>query len=124
MLAASARFGGGDAPRWAPFLDLGFAGGAGPTSFYFTPDPLLPDGPKDRAREAAIGLNGTGALGLRLRLLPRGSRLRLDLRAEYRGSMIYTIVTRDQTNNGRALRTDFGQFDVFHGPSLAIRGAL
>jgi hypothetical protein len=124
MLAGSARFGVGDAPRWSPYLDLGFAAGAGPTSFYFTPDPLDPTGPRDRANEAAIGLNGNGALGLRLRLLPRGSRVRLDLRAEYRGNMIYTIVTRDATRDGRALRTDFGQFDVFHGPSIAIRGAL
>jgi hypothetical protein len=124
MLSVGGRFGVGDAPRWSPYLDLGFAGGAGPTNFYFTPDPLLPNGPRDNAREAAIGLNGSGALGLRWRLLPRGSRVRLDLRAEYRGNMIYTIVTRDATREGRALRTDFGQFDVFHGPSLAIRGAL
>ncbi len=124
MLAASARFGVGDAPRWSPFLDLGFAGGAGPVNFYFTDNPLFPDHAHDNAREAAIGLNGTGALGLRLRLLPRGSRLRLDLRGEYRGSLIYTIVTRDATFEGRALRTDFGQFDIFHGPSLSIRGAL
>ncbi len=124
MLSVGGRFGVGEAPRWSPYLDLGFAGGAGPTNFYFTPDPLDATGPRDRAREVAIGLNGNGALGLRWRLLPRGSRLRLDLRAEYRGNLIYTIVTRDQTRDGRALRTDFGQFDVFHGPSLALRGAL
>jgi hypothetical protein len=127
MLATSARFGVGDAPRWSPYLDLGFAGGAGPTRFYFLFDPNQPDSPANRdiAKEIAIGLNGTGALGLRWRLLPRGSRLRLDLRAEYRGSLIYTIVTRDaQTLDGRALRTDFGQFDIFHGPQLAVRGAL
>jgi hypothetical protein len=124
MLSASARFGVGEAPRWSPYLDLGFVGGVGPTSFYFTPDPTVPTGPRDNAHEAAIGLNGTGALGLRIRLLPRGSRLRLDLRGEYRGSMIYTIVTRDATHDGRALRTDFGQFDVFHGPSIALRGSL
>lgn len=126
MGSISGRFGVGDAPRWSPYLDLGFAGGAGPTRFYFVRDALLPDGPLNReeAREIAIGLNGNGALGLRWRLLPRGSRVRLDLRLEYRGNMIYTIVTRDATRDGRALRTDFGQFDVFHGPSLALRGAL
>ncbi|MBX3227948.1 MAG: hypothetical protein KIT84_28030 [Labilithrix sp.] len=125
MLGGNVRFGVGDAPRWSPYLDLGFYGGGGPTGFYFTPDPLLPDGPRDNAREAAFGLNGLGALGLRLRLLPRGSRVRLDLRAEYRGSLIYTIVNRDTTSpEGRALRTDFGQFDIFHGPSLSLRGAL
>ncbi len=127
MLATSARFGVGDAPRWSPYLDLGFAGGAGPTRFFFLLDPNQADTPanRDTAREIAIGLNGTGALGLRWRLLPRGSRLRLDLRAEYRGSLIYTIVTRNaQSPEGRALRTDFGQFDIFHGPQLALRGAL
>jgi hypothetical protein len=126
MLTAQGRFGVGEAPRWSPFLDLGIAGGVGPTKFFFLQDPNLADTPqnRDNAKEVAVGLNGGGALGLRLRLLPRGSRFRLDLRAEYRGNAIYTIVTRDQTRDGRALRTDFGSFDVFHGPSLSIRGAL
>ncbi len=128
MLAASGRFGQGDTPRWSPYLDLNFAGGVGPTKFYFLndPNPAVGDTPANRtnAREAAVGLVGGGALGLRWRLLPRGSRLRLDLRAEYRGNMLYTIVTRDATFQGRALRTDFGQFDIFHGPTIAIRGAL
>lgn len=128
MLSAAGRFGVGDAPRWSPYLDLGAAGGAGPTEFFFLidprGDPLNPLN-RDTAREIAIGLNGTGALGLRWRLLPRGSRVRLDLRAEWRGSLIYTIISRDaQTPDGRALRTDFGSFDVFHGPSLSLRGAL
>jgi hypothetical protein len=121
MLAVNGRFGVGDAPRWSPYLDLGFAGGAGPTEFYF----INADNTRDNVREAAIGLNGQGGLGLRWRLLPRGSRVRLDLRAEYRGNLIYTIVTRDAvTPEGRALRTDFGQFDIFHGPTLSLRGAL
>lgn len=126
MLSVGGRFGVGDAPRFSPYLDLGFAGGVGPTKFYFLQDPTQADVPanRDNAREAAVGLNGSGALGIRWRLLPRGSRVRLDLRAEYRGNGIYTIVTRDAERDGRALRTDFGQFDVFHGPSLAIRGAL
>jgi hypothetical protein len=125
MGAIDARFGQGDAPRFSPYLDLGFAIGGGPTSFYFTPDPLLGTGPHDNAREAAFGMNGVGALGIRWRLLPRGWRVRLDLHAVYRGSLIYTIVNRDATTpEGRALRTDFGQFDIFHGPSLAFRGAL
>ena len=126
MLAANARFGVGDAPRWSPYLELGIAGGVGPTKFYFLQDPALADTlqNRDNAKELAVGLNGGGALGLRWRLLPRGSRLGLDLRAEYRGNTIYTIVTRDATRDGRALRTDFGSFDVFHGPSISIRGSL
>lgn len=125
MAAVNARFGQGDAPRFSPYLDLGFAAGAGPTEFYFTPDPLLGTGPRDNAKEVAFGMNGVGALGIRWRLLPRGWRLRLDLHAVYRGSLVYTIVNRDATTpDGRALRTDFGQFDVFHGPSLSFRGAL
>ena len=127
MLTANARFGVGEAPRWSPFLDLDIAGGVGPTKFFFLQNGALPDTPgnRDNAKEVAVGLNGGGALGLRWRLLPRGSRLRLDLRAEYRGNAIYTIVTRDATTpDGRALRTDFGNFDIFHGPSLSLRGAL
>jgi hypothetical protein len=127
MLDASVRFGVGDAPRWSPYLDLGFAGGVGPTKFYFLKDSLQPDVEtnRDNAREVAVGLDGNGALGLRWRILPRGKRLRLDLRAEYRANMIYTIVTRDaRSPTGQALRTDFGSFDVFHGPSIAIRGSL
>jgi hypothetical protein len=127
MLSASARFGVGDAPRWSPYLDLGFAGGVGPSKFYFIQDPNLPDvdANRDHVRVVAVGLDGNGAIGLRWRILPRGKRLRLDLRAEYRGNLIYTIVTRDaKTAAGEALRTDFGAFDVFHGPSIAIRGAL
>lgn len=125
MAAVDARFGQGDAPRFSPYLDLGFAIGGGPTSFYFTPDVVNGTGPRDRASEAAFGFNGKGALGIRWRLLPRGWRLRLDLHAVYGASMIYTVVNRDaQTPEGRALRTDFGQFDVFHGPALSFRGAL
>jgi hypothetical protein len=127
MLSLGTRLGVGDAPRWSPYLDLGFAGGLGPTKFYFIQDPNLPDvdSNRDHAKEVAIGLDGVGALGLRWRLLPRGSRVRLDLRAEYRGNFIYTIVTRDaRASDGRALRTDFGSFDIFHGPSLSIRGAI
>lgn len=125
MASISARFGQGDTPRFSPYLDLGFAGGAGPTEFYFTENPLLGTGPRDNARELAFGVNGTGALGIRWRLLPRAWRVRLDLHAVYRGSLIYTIVNRDATTpDGRALHTDFGQFDVFHGPSLSLRGAL
>ena len=126
MLSANGRFGVGDAPRWSPYLDLGVAGGVGPTKFFFLQDPNLGDSPqnRDNAKEVAVGLNGGGAVGLRWRLLPRGSRFRLDLRAEYRGNMIYTIVTRDASRDGRALRTDFGSFDVFHGPTISLRGAL
>lgn len=126
MLTATGRFGVGEAPRWSPFLDIGIAGGLGPTKFYFLQNDVQPDVPRNRdnASEVAVGLNGNSKLGLRLRLLPRGSRLRLDLRAEYGANLIYTIVTRDATRDGRALRTDFGSFDIFHGPSLALRGAL
>lgn len=125
MLAGSVRFGVGEAPRWSPYLDLGFAAGGGPTSFYFVPDPSLGNvGPHDTTREIAWGLNGTGALGLRVRLLPRGSRVRLDLRGEYRGSMIYTVVNSDTSSSGKQVRTDFGQFDVFHGPTISLRGSL
>jgi hypothetical protein len=126
MGAVSARFGVGEAPRWSPFLDVGLAGGAGPTSFYFLKTGLtdLSEANRDNVHEPAFVFNGTLAGGLRWRILPRGSRLRLDLRAIYRGDMIYSVIRRENAANGAAQRTDFGSFDVFHGPSIALRGAF
>jgi hypothetical protein len=120
MATVSGRFGVGEAPRWSPFLDVGLAGGAGPTSFYF----LNADGSHQNLNEVSFVFNGTLAGGIRWRLLPRGVRLRLDLSAVYRGDMIYAVVNRSANDSGRAVRTDFGSFDVFHGPQLALRGAF
>jgi hypothetical protein len=120
MAAVSGRFGVGEAPRWSPFLDVGLAGGAGPVSFFF----LNPDGSRDTINTVSFVFNGSLAGGLRWRLLPRGVRLRLDLSAVYRGDMIYAVVNRSANANGQAVRTDFGSFDVFHGPSIALRGAF
>ncbi len=126
MVTAAARFGVGDAPRFSPFLDIGLAGGAGPTAFYFLRDPSMPsiESNRESLREAAFVFNGTLAGGLRMRLLPRGTRLRLDLRVVYRGDMIYSVVNREAAANGAQQRTDFGSFDVFHGPSVALRGSF
>src|SRR5262249_1753891 len=107
-------------------LDIGLYGGAGPTAFYFLRDGALPDteSNRDNVREAAFVFNGQAGLGLRWRLLPRGSRLRLDLRALYTANFIYSTVNRMGLVNGREVTTDFGTLDVFHGPSIAIRGSL
>jgi hypothetical protein len=131
MGTVSARFGQGDGPRWSPFLDVGLAGGGGPTRFYFlkpgvplnSPDVGL-EANHDNIHEASFVFNGTLAGGLRWRLLPRGTRLRLDLRLVYRADGIYAVVNREATPNGKGVRTDFGSFDVFHGPSIAFRGAF
>src|SRR5262249_51717248 len=126
MGAVSARFGVGEAPRWSPYLDVGLAGGAGPTSFYFLKSGLtdLSEANRDNVHEPAFVFNGTLAGGLRWRILPRGSRLRLDLRAVYRGDVIHSVIRRENSASGAAQRTDFGSFDVFHGPSIALRGAF
>jgi hypothetical protein len=127
MLHVQGRFGVGEAPRWSPYLDVGLGGGAGPTKFYFVRDPLAGDLPDNReeVRDFSWVVNGTLAGGLRWRMLPRGSRLRLDLRLQYRGDFFYQIINRTGTGpNGGALKTDFGSFDIFHGPALSIRGAL
>jgi hypothetical protein len=126
MAGFTARLGQGEAPRFSPFLDIGFYGGGGPTKFYFLQDPSRPDDEtnRDEVREAAFAFSGQGALGLRWRLLPRGSRLRLDLRALYGANVIYTKIARTGLVGGREVTTDFGALDVFHGPAIAIRGAL
>ena len=126
MAGFSARFGQGDAPAFSPFVDLAMYGGAGPTSFYFLKNPMAADTPlnEDPFREAAFVFNGGLGIGLRWRLLPRGSRVRLDLRGVYRADVIYSSIHRSNTVDGQERRADFGGIDVFHGPQLAIRGAL
>ncbi len=122
LAGVSMRFGQGEAPLFSPWLDVAIFGGAGPTSFYFLNDQAGPDVASNRQeiKQIALSFNGTLAGGIRWRLLPRGSRLRLDLRAMYRADFIYTNIHR----NSADLRTDYGSIDVFHGPTLAIRGAL
>ncbi|MBI2391636.1 MAG: hypothetical protein HYV09_18755 [Deltaproteobacteria bacterium] len=122
----TARAGVGEAPRFSPWFDMSLFGGAGPSSFYFLRDPLGGDVPDNRepAKTVAWVVNGGLGIGLRWRLLPRGFRARLDLRASYRADFVYTSINRDQTVAGEERRTDFGSVDVFHGPAIAIRGAL
>ena len=126
MAGFTGRFGVGESPRFSPFLDLSMFGGAGPSNFYFLKNPLSGDveSNHDDIKEAAFVFNGGLGLGLRWRLLPRGSRVRLDLRALYRADVIWSSIHRSNADSGAERRTDFGGFDVFHGPSLAIRGAL
>lgn len=126
MGTVSGRFGVGDSPRFSPFLDLQLAGGGGPVAYYFLSDPNRPDAPgnRDVVSEAAFVINASAGAGLRWRLLPRGWRLRMDLRAYYRADMIYTIFNHTGTVNGRSTHTDLGSIDFFHSPSIAIRGAL
>src|SRR5207244_3584440 len=127
---AMARLGRGEAARWSPFLDLGIYGGAGPTEFYFLKPHMAVtaanDVPanRDNVHDAAFVFNGHTGIGLRWRLFPRGWRVRLDLRALYQADFLYSSIHRSAAPDGRARTTDFGAFDVFHGPSLAIRGSL
>jgi hypothetical protein len=98
-------------------------GGAGPASFHYGDDASY--GPREDQKQVAWVVNGGLGLGLRWRLLPRGSRLRLDLRGLYRADVFYASIAKVvEVTNGPAHRTDFGGFDVFHGPQLAIRGSF
>ena len=126
MAGIITKFGQGEAPRFSPWLDIMLFGGAGPTSFYFLRDPAGGDveANHDTVKQAAFVFNGGVTAGVRWRLLPRGFRLRLDLRAQYHADFIYTAIHRSNTDSGAERRTDFGAVDVFHGPSIAIRGAL
>jgi hypothetical protein len=122
MLGFDARIGQGEAPRFSPFLDVSLRGGAGPASFY-TVDKATST--RTDQKQVAWVVNGGLGAGVRWRLLPRGSRLRLDLRAMYRADVIYASISKVvDTSGGPATRTDFGGVDVFHGPTLAIRGSF
>jgi hypothetical protein len=120
MLGGTLRLGQGESPRWSPFVDVGLYGGAGPTSFYFLKDANGGDVAQnhDDRREVAGIVDGSLAAGLRWRLLPRGARIRADLRADYRAEILYWFLP------GSGHRIDFGGTDVFHGPRLSIHGAL
>lgn len=122
----SARVGVGEAPRFSPWMDLTLFGGAGPSSFYFLTDQTLGDieGNREVSKQVAWVVNGGLGAGIRWRLLPRGWRARLDLRAYYRADFVYTQINRSANAAGEERKTDFGAIDVFHGPSLAIRGSL
>jgi hypothetical protein len=122
----TARVGVGEAPRFSPFVDLALFGGAGPTRFYLPIDPSAADaaGNREQVDDVAWVVNGGLGAGIRWRLLPRGSRLRLDLRALYRADFVSTRIDRRAGDADEERRTDFGTIDVFHGPALALRGAL
>jgi hypothetical protein len=126
MGGISARFGQGEYPRFSPFLDLGIMAGAGPTKFYFLKDATQADVEANRLndRDLAWVIYGSAGAGLRIRLFPRGWPVRADLRLQYRADIIYSSVNVTDTNQGRALRADFGSFDVFHTPSAAFRAAF
>jgi hypothetical protein len=128
MLGVTGRFGVGEAPRVSPFLDVALYGGLGPSNFYFCKDPLdaggACPGAHDDFHEAAFVFNGGAGLGLRWRMLPRGARVRLDLRALYRADVIWSTLHRSNSDTGLERKTDFGGVDVFHGPQIAIRGAF
>jgi hypothetical protein len=126
MLGATGRFGQGEAPRWSPYLDVGIYGGAGPTSFYFLKDPTQPNtlANRDDITSVAFAFDGHAGLGLRWRVFPRATIVRLEIRALYQGDFLYETISRSATPNGRAVTTDFGQFDIYHGPTFAIKGSL
>lgn len=126
MAGFSARFGVGESPRVSPFADLSLFGGAGPSSFYFLRSGTTADIEANReySKQVAWVVNGGIGVGLRLRLLPRGFRARLDLRAIYRADFVYTQINRSNNDKGEERKTDFGSIDIFHGPTIAIRGAL
>ncbi|GAC1537210.1 MAG: hypothetical protein NVS3B10_01460 [Polyangiales bacterium] len=126
MAGFNARFGVGEAPMLSPYADVSMYGGAGPSDFYFLKNAAGGDvaANDETFPEAACGFKGGLGRGLRWRLLPRGSRARLDLRALYRADVIYSTIHRANADTGAERRTDFGGVDVFHGPTLALRGAF
>lgn len=121
MVGFDARIGQGEAPRFSPFLDVSVHGGAGPANFY-TENTA---GARSDQKQVAWVVNGGLGAGLRWRLFPRGSRFRLDLRGVYRADLFYASISKVvEANGGPARRTDFGGVDVFHGPTLALRGSF
>lgn len=134
MGGLSARFGQGEWQAISFFGDLGVYAGGGPINFYFLRDPKAADTIDNRLPQQAtmLSLNASAGLGVRFRLTPRASRLRVITEVQYHaeavGQGIVSEVRETQSNGETTYsvgkKIDTGGFDLFHGPRLRLLIAL
>lgn len=89
-----------------------------------TPGCVSFDDPADRPNRSttAIAVNGLMAVGLRMRLLRLGTRVKLLAELGYRGELIYSAVAEDSDSGGKSHRIDLGGADLFHGGHVTFLG--
>ena len=114
------RLGQGGAPFISIFADLGIFGGGGPTSFFF-------DEPVHEDWQASVfAFNAELGGGLRLRITPKKSRLRVNADFEYHGELIWQQVTSQPSESDGSVELvegktiQYGGTDIFHGPRLNL----
>ena len=104
-------------------FDLGLFVGAGPSSYYLT----IPEETEDKL---GVGLVVESALGWALSLTSAQSSLQFDLQLVYEGQLIgSTFLTQtsgggDQEGDLGEMSTNFGGFDIFHGPKFRMNLAF
>ncbi len=125
MGGARFRWGLGEVPIVAPYLDFGLYFGGGPVEYYFLKDSNKADKSKNREWYAgsAFGMDISLGLGLRVRLTPKKFPLRAFLGAQWRGEFIYESVSQEGAEE-EDRDVEFGGNEFFHGSQLIVRGSI
>ena len=131
------RMGPGGNPFFHPYGDIGFFFGWGPTSYYFCDDVQTPedtdsnycgDPDNDDERQqfggSAGAINLAFALGARFRLTPKAWPFRAHAGLQYSGELIGGFISQSQPGEEENRSIDLGSSELFHGPSLLLRGEL
>jgi len=131
------RMGPSGSPFFHPYGDLGFFFGWGPTSYYFCDNDDTPQADEDSycgnpsndgARQlfggSAGAINLTFALGARFRLTPKTWPFRAHAGIQYSGQLIGGFISQKQPGADDNRSIDLGSSELFHGPSLLLRGEL
>jgi hypothetical protein len=106
-------------PHFAPYLNIDFAVGYGPTSYYFLRDQNGNDVESNQDHTSSYGgaVGFAGAVGFRWRLAGPEARLNAYLDAYYHAQILSSFL--DSKNGGDTV-VNVGAKDVFHGPTAAF----
>lgn len=130
------------APLFAPFFELGFYVGGGPTKYALRKNkavecsgstaPSASSGNEcvddlggqnaGQTQSTAIAFDAALGLGVRVKLVQPGRRFRLSGEAVYRAELIYANASGSTSESGQARQIDFGNADLFHGPRFNLVG--
>jgi hypothetical protein len=110
-------------PHLAPYVNLDFAVGYGPTQYYFLRDSNGDDVPsnQDHGTSNSVGTGLAGSIGFRWKLGSPESRFNAYLDANYHAQLLSSLF--DSKNGGDTV-VNVGTRDLFHGPSAAFGAAF
>jgi hypothetical protein len=125
------RMGPSGSPFFHPYGDLGLYFGWGPTSYYFCDEDIAPceeapedDDDRDYFGGSAGAINLAFAFGARFRLTPKAWPFRAHAGLQYKGELIGGFISQNQPGDEEGRSVDLGSSELFHGPSLILRGEL